>query len=90
VGRAEGDERLITTDWREVEPAFQKLRFKKLVQIITPNGSVRAFMVEDKLNIYTPREIRLLAERHFRKVEIYRDGHELRPNERRYWLVAMK
>jgi len=84
VGRAEGDERLITTDWREVELAFQKLRFKKLVQIITPNGSVRVFMVEDKLNIYTPREMRLLAGKHFREVKIYGDEHELRPNEKRY------
>ncbi|AHL22195.1 class I SAM-dependent methyltransferase [Thermococcus nautili] len=85
-----GDERLVITDWREVEPAFQKLRFKRLVQIIKPNGSVRAFMVDDELNIYTPREMRLLAERHFRKVKIYGNLHELRPNDRRYWLVAVK
>ncbi|CAD5244231.1 class I SAM-dependent methyltransferase [Thermococcus camini] len=85
-----GDERLIITDWREVEPAFQKLRFKRLVQIVKPDGSVRAFMVDDELNIYTPREMRLLAGKHFRKVKIYGDGHELRPNDRRYWLVAVK
>ncbi|ASJ04601.1 class I SAM-dependent methyltransferase [Thermococcus barossii] len=85
-----GDERLIITDWREVEPAFQKLHFKRLVQIMTPDGSVRAFMVDDELNIYTPRELRLLAEGHFRKVKIYGDLHELRPNDRRYWLVAVK
>ncbi|GAB6101980.1 class I SAM-dependent methyltransferase [Thermococcus atlanticus] len=85
-----GDERLVITDWREVEPAFQKLHFKRLVQIIRPDGGVRTFMVDDELNIYTPREIRLLAERHFRKVKIYGAGHELRPNDRRYWLVALK
>ena len=85
-----GDERLVITDWREVEPAFQKLHFKRLVQIIKPDGSVRAFMVDDELNIYTPREMRLLAEKHFRKVKIYGDLHELRPNDRRYWLVAVK
>ena len=85
-----GDERLVITDWREVEPAFQKLRFKRLVQIVKPDGSVRAFMVDDELNIYTPREMRLLAGRHFRKVKIYGNLHELRPNDRRYWLVAVK
>ncbi|AEH24494.1 SAM-dependent methyltransferase [Pyrococcus yayanosii CH1] len=85
-----GDERLILTDWRVVEPAFQKLHFKRLVQIVKPDGSVRAFMVDDELNIYTPREIRLLAEKHFRKVKIYGNLRELRPNDRRYWLVAVK
>ncbi|WP_297438700.1 class I SAM-dependent methyltransferase [Thermococcus sp.] len=85
-----GEERLVITDWREVELAFQKLHFKRLVQIVKPDGSVRAFMVDDELNIYTPREMRLLAGKHFRKVKIYGDGHELRPNDRRYWLVAMK
>ncbi|AIU70500.1 SAM-dependent methyltransferase [Thermococcus eurythermalis] len=85
-----GDERLVITDWRKVEPAFQKLHFKRLVQILKPDGSVKAFMVDDELNIYTPREMRLLAEKHFRKVKIYGDGHELRPNDRRYWLVTVK
>ena len=85
-----GDERLIITDWREVEPATQKLHFKRLVQIVKPDGSVRAFMVDDELNIYTPREMRLLAEKHFRRVKIYGDLHELRPNDRRYWLVTVK
>ncbi|GAB6135440.1 class I SAM-dependent methyltransferase [Thermococcus prieurii] len=85
-----GEERLVITDWREVEPAFQKLHFKRLVQVVKPDGSVRAFMVDDELNIYTPREMRLLAGRHFRKVKIYGNLHELRPNDRRYWLVAVK
>ena len=85
-----GDERLVITDWREVEPATQKLHFKRLVQIIRPDGSVKAFVVDDELNIYTPREMRLLAERHFRKVKIYGNLHELRPNDRRYWLVAVR
>lgn len=85
-----GEERLVITDWREVEPAFQKLRFKRLVQIVKPNGSIKAFMVDDELNIYTPREMRLLAERHFRRVKIYGNLHEPRPNDRRYWLVAVK
>jgi len=57
---------------------------------VKPDGSVRAFMVDDELNIYTVREMRLLAEKHFRKVKIYGDLHELRPNDRRYWLVAVK
>ena len=60
------------------------------MQIVKPDGSVRAFMVDDELNIYTVREMRLLAEKHFRKVKIYGDLHELRPNDRRYWLVAVK
>ncbi|NJE10315.1 class I SAM-dependent methyltransferase [Thermococcus sp. MAR1] len=85
-----GDERLVITDWREVEPAFQKLRFKRLVQIIKPDGNVKAVFVDDELNIYTPREMGLLAGKHFRKVKIYGDRHELRPNDRRYWLVAVK
>ena len=85
-----GNERLIITDWREVEPALQKLHFKRLVQIVKPDGSVRAFMVDDELNIYTPREMRLLAEKHFRKVKIYGDLHELRSNDRHYWLVGVK
>ncbi len=85
-----GDERLVIMDWREVEPAFQRLHFKRLVQIVKPDGSFKAFMVDDELNIYTPREMRLLAEKHFRKVKIYGDLHELRPNDRRYWLVALK
>ena len=84
-------EKLIITDWREVGSAFQKLHFKRLIQIIKPDGSVRAFMVDDELNIYTPREMRLLAERHFRKVRIYGNlRRELRPDDRRYWLVAIR
>ncbi|ACS33190.1 Methyltransferase C-terminus, putative [Thermococcus gammatolerans EJ3] len=45
-----------------------KLHFKRLVQIVKPDGSVRVFMVDDELNIYTVREMRLLAEKHFGKV----------------------
>ncbi len=86
-----GDERLVITDWREVEPAFQKLRFKRLVQIIRPNGETKAFFVDDELNIYTPREMRLLATRHFHEVKIYGNlRRSLAPNDRRYWLVAVK
>jgi len=85
-----GDERLVITDWREVEAATQKLHFKRLVQIVKPDGSVKAFMVDDELNIYTVREMRLLAEKHFRRIKIYGDLHELRPKDRRYWLVAVK
>ncbi len=86
-----GDERLVITDWREVEPATEKLHFKRLVQIIKPDGSVRAFMVDDELNIYTPREMRLLAERCFREVRIYGNmKRRLDPMDRRYWLVAVK
>ncbi len=69
--RRGGDERLVITDWREVEPAVQKLRFKRLVQIIMPNGETKAFFVDDELNIYTPREMRLLAEQYFSEVKIY-------------------
>ncbi|NJE06567.1 class I SAM-dependent methyltransferase [Thermococcus sp. M36] len=86
-----GDERLVITDWREVEPAFQKLHFKRLVQIIKPDGNVKAVFVDDELNIYTPREIRLLAGEYFPKVRIYGNlRRELRPKESRYWLVAVK
>lgn len=86
-----GDERLVITDWREVEPAFQKLRFKRLVQIIRPNGETKAFFVDDELNIYTPREMRLLAEKYFKDVRIYGNlRRSLAPNDRRYWLVAVK
>lgn len=86
-----GEENLIITDWREIEPAIQKLHFKRLVQIIKPNGEMNAFFVNDELNIYTPREMRLLAKGHFSEVKIY--GHlkrELMPNDRRYWLVGIK
>ena len=86
-----GDERLVITDWREVEPGTQKLHFKRLVQIVKPDGSVRAFMVDDELNIYTPREIRLLAEKCFREVRIYGNmKRRLDPMDRRYWLVSVK
>ncbi|ASJ03747.1 SAM-dependent methyltransferase [Thermococcus profundus] len=86
-----GDERLIITDWREVEPAFQKLHFKRLVQIIKPDRSIRAVFVDDELNIYTPREMRLLAEKYFSEVRIYGNMHRgLKPKEGRYWLVAIK
>ncbi|WP_461864965.1 class I SAM-dependent methyltransferase [Thermococcus sp.] len=85
------DERLVITDWREIEPATEKLHFKRLVQIIKPDGSVRAFMVDDELNIYTPREMRLLAERCFREVRIYGNmKRRLDPMDRRYWLVTVK
>ncbi|USS40092.1 class I SAM-dependent methyltransferase [Thermococcus aggregans] len=85
------EERLVITDWRTVEPAFQRLHFKRLVQIVKPDGSVRAFMVDDELNIYIPREMRLLADEFFNEVKIY--GHlkrRLDPKDRRYWLVAVK
>jgi SAM-dependent methyltransferase len=86
-----GDERLVITDWREVEPTFQKLRFKRLVQIIRPNGETKAFFVDDELNIYTPRGMRLLAEQYFSEVKIYGNlRRSLTPSDRRYWLVAVK
>ncbi|BAD85462.1 SAM-dependent methyltransferase, UbiE/COQ5 family [Thermococcus kodakarensis KOD1] len=86
-----GDERLVITDWREVEPAVQKLRFKRLVQIIMPNGETKAFFVDDELNIYTPREMRLLAEQYFSEVKIYGNlRRDIAPSDRRYWLVAVK
>lgn len=85
-----GEEKLVITDWREVEPAFQKLRFKRLVQIIKPNGDTKAFFVDDELQIYTPREMRLLARGHFSEVRIYGNlKRELAPNDRRYWLVGI-
>jgi hypothetical protein len=90
-GEHKEDERLIITDWREVEPAFQKLHFKRLVQIIKPNGETKSFFVDDELNIYTPREMRLLAEKYFKDARIYGNMHrELKPKEGRYWLVAIK
>lgn len=86
-----GYERLVITDWREVEPAFQKLHFKRLVQIIRPNGETKAFFVDDELNIYTPREMRLMAEKYFKDVRIYGNlRRSLAPSDRRYWLVAVK
>ncbi|MCO6041143.1 class I SAM-dependent methyltransferase [Thermococcus alcaliphilus] len=86
-----GEEKLVITDWREVEPAFQKLRFKRLVQIIKPNGDTKAFFVDDELQIYTPREMKLLAREHFSEVRIYGNlKRELAPNDRRYWLVGIK
>ncbi|MCA6214504.1 class I SAM-dependent methyltransferase [Thermococcus bergensis] len=85
-----GEEKLVITDWREVEPAFQKLRFKRLVQITKPNGDTKAFFVDDELQIYTPREMRLLAREHFSEVRIYGNlKRELAPNDRRYWLVGI-
>ncbi|NJE26818.1 class I SAM-dependent methyltransferase [Thermococcus sp. MV5] len=85
------EEKLVITDWRIVEPGLQKLHFKRLVQILKPNGETKAFFVDDTLNIYTPREMRLLAKEHFDEVKIY--GHlkrRLDPNDRRYWLVGIK
>ncbi|BAA30409.1 class I SAM-dependent methyltransferase [Pyrococcus horikoshii] len=85
-----GEEKLVIMDWREVEPAVQKLRFKRLVQILRPNGEVKAFLVDDELNIYTPREVRLLAEKYFEKVKIYGNlKRELSPNDMRYWIVGI-
>ena len=84
-------EKLVITDWRIIEPGLQKLHFKRLVQILKPNGETKSFFVDDILNIYTPREIRLLAKESFNEVKIY--GHlkrRLDPNDRRYWLVGVK
>ena len=84
-------EKLVITDWRIVKPGLQKLHFKRLVQILKPNGETKAFFVDDILNIYTPREMRLLAKEYFDEVKIY--GHlkrRLDPNDRRYWLVGIK
>ncbi|WP_048148035.1 class I SAM-dependent methyltransferase [Palaeococcus ferrophilus] len=86
-----GEEGIVITDWRELEPAFQKLRFKRLVQIIRPDGSVRAFMVDDELNVYTPREMRLMAGSCFDDVRVYGNlKRDMGPRESRYWLVALK
>jgi len=84
-------EKLVITDWQIVKPGLQKLHFKRLVQILKPNGETKAFFVDDILNIYTPREMRLLAKEYFDKVKIY--GHLKRrvdPNDRRYWLIGVK
>ncbi|WP_456321690.1 class I SAM-dependent methyltransferase [Palaeococcus sp. (in: euryarchaeotes)] len=86
-----GDETLIITDWRELENASQRLHFKRLVQILKPSGEVRAFYVHDILNLYTPREMRLLAREYFSDVKIYGDlKRELGGNARRFWLVGVK
>lgn len=61
------------------------------MQIIKPNGETKAFFVNDELNIYTPREMKPLAREHFSEVKIY--GYlkrELIPNDRSYWLVAIR
>ncbi|MCD6140438.1 MAG: class I SAM-dependent methyltransferase [Thermococcus sp.] len=84
-------EKLVITDWRIVEPGLQKLHFKRLVQILKPNGETKSFFVNDILHIYTPREMRVLAKESFDEVKIY--GHlkrRLDPNDRRYWLVGVK
>ncbi|AIF68934.1 hypothetical protein PAP_02530 [Palaeococcus pacificus DY20341] len=86
-----GDERLIITDWRELENAAQKLHFKRVVQILKPNGEVRAFYVHDILNVYTPREMRLLAKDYFNEIKIYGDlKRKLGKKAGRFWLVAVK
>ncbi|ASJ17627.1 SAM-dependent methyltransferase [Thermococcus chitonophagus] len=86
-----GEERLIITDWREVLPGVQKVRFKRLVQILRPNGEVRAFFVSDELNIYTPREIKLLGGEVFGEVRVYSDyERKLRENAKRFWAVMVK
>jgi len=81
----------VITDWRIVEPGLQKLHFKRLVQILKPNGETKSFFVNDILHIYTPREMRVLAKESFDEVKIY--GHlkrRLDPNDKRYWLVGVK
>lgn len=61
------------------------------MQIIKPNGETKAFFVNDELNIYTPREMKLLAREHFSEVRIYGNlKRELAPNDRSYWLVAIR
>jgi len=86
-----GDERLIITDWRELENAAQKLHFKRVVQILKPNGEVKAFYVHDILNVYTPREMRLLAKDYFSGVKIHGDlKRKLGKKAGRFWLVAVK
>jgi SAM-dependent methyltransferase len=85
------NETLIITDWRELENAVQKLHFKRLVQILKPNGEVKAFFVHDILNVYTPREMRLLARDYFSEVKIYGNlKRELGKKENRFWIVGIK
>ncbi|NJE84404.1 class I SAM-dependent methyltransferase [Thermococcus sp. CX2] len=86
-----GDEVVVTTGWKEVENASQMLHLRYLVQIVKSNGKVRAFHVHEVLNIYTAREMRLLAEKYFDEVRIYGDERrELGPNASRLWFVGIK
>ncbi|WP_372883769.1 hypothetical protein [Pyrococcus kukulkanii] len=72
-------------------PGVQKVRFKRLVQILRPNGEVRAFFVNDGLNIYTPREIRLLGGEVFGEVKVYSDyERKFKENAKRFWAVMVK
>ncbi|WP_234394368.1 class I SAM-dependent methyltransferase [Thermococcus piezophilus] len=51
----------------------------------------RAFFTHENLNVYTAREMRLLAEKHFDEVIIYGDfQRELPANAWRLWLVGIK
>ncbi|ALM74796.1 class I SAM-dependent methyltransferase [Thermococcus barophilus] len=85
-----GDETVITTSWKEIENATQRFHLKYLVQILKPNGTIRAFHVHEVLNAYTPREIRLLAEKYFSEVKIYGDmKRNLGKNAYRFWLVGI-
>ncbi|NJE42117.1 class I SAM-dependent methyltransferase [Thermococcus sp. GR6] len=87
----EGNEIVVTTTWKEFENASQRLHLKHLVQIIHPDGEVRAFFTHENLNVYTAREMRLLAEKHFDEVRIYGDfQRELPANVWRLWLVGIK
>ncbi|AFK22022.1 class I SAM-dependent methyltransferase [Pyrococcus sp. ST04] len=86
-----GEEKLILIDWREVFPGIQKMRFRRVVQIIKPDGTTKSFLVDDELNLYTPREMSLIGKTIFKKVSIYSDyQRKLSERPRRIWAVFIK
>ncbi len=56
-------ETLIMNDWREVEDWVKPvIVFKREVRVVSPDGSVRSYVVSDRLRMYTALEFTLAAE----------------------------
>lgn len=91
----EGDNTLVMTDWKELAGPDGQVMFRRIVDIVGPDGSVRRFIMSDKLRFYTRKELELAArDAGFRKSSVVvgysLEGKESKEPGKRLVLIAVK
>ncbi len=88
------NEKLVITDYKELEDARQILHFKRIITIIKNNGETKTYHMHDTLGLYTKNEIELIAQQAgYRKTHIYGDINLENPepkNTERFYIIMVK
>ncbi|HDI73859.1 MAG TPA: class I SAM-dependent methyltransferase [Candidatus Korarchaeota archaeon] len=91
---APSGERILITDYKELEDVKGIVHFKRVITVIDDQGNSRTYLMDDPVRLYTSNELRATArDAGFPEVRIYGDlrvSDDEPRNARRLFLVATK